>query len=60
MDCHERSSSTHWKLVGVLKETEGMYDFTEQLFKHEGYCVWGDDDGGKHSFNYCSYLVCIT
>ncbi|KAL9190458.1 hypothetical protein ACHAXT_007669, partial [Thalassiosira profunda] len=41
MDCHERN--THWKLVGVLKETEGMYDFTEQLFKHEGYCVWGDD-----------------
>ncbi|KAL7533736.1 hypothetical protein ACHAXR_005409 [Thalassiosira sp. AJA248-18] len=42
MDCHE--PHTHFKLVGVFKETDGMYDFTEQLFKHEGYCVWGNDD----------------
>ena len=42
MNCHEPRS--HWKLVGVFKETDGLYDFTEQLFKHEGYCVWGDDD----------------
>lgn len=42
MDCHE--SGSHFKLVGVFKETEGMYDFTEQLFKHEGICIWNDDD----------------
>lgn len=47
LDCHE--SHTHFKLVGVFKETDGMYDWTEQLFKHEGYCIWmGDeDDEGK-------------
>ena len=46
MDCHE--PRTQFKLVGVFKETEGMYDFTEQLFKHEGYCIWQgeEDDGG--------------
>eukprot|EP00580_Thalassiosira_gravida_P015159 CAMPEP_0201670750 /NCGR_PEP_ID=MMETSP0494-20130426/27707_1 /ASSEMBLY_ACC=CAM_ASM_000839 /TAXON_ID=420259 /ORGANISM="Thalassiosira gravida, Strain GMp14c1" /LENGTH=144 /DNA_ID=CAMNT_0048151877 /DNA_START=14 /DNA_END=448 /DNA_ORIENTATION=+ len=37
MDCHE--PWTHFRLVGVFRETDGMYDFTEQLFKHEGYCV---------------------
>ena len=43
MDCHE--SHTHFKLVGVFKESQGMYDWTEQLFKHEGYCIWqGDED----------------
>lgn len=42
MDCHE--PHTHVKLVGVFKETEGMYDWTEKLFKHEGICVWNDDD----------------
>lgn len=42
MDCHEPRS--HFRLVGVFKETDGMYDWTEQLFKHEGYCVWNDDD----------------
>ena len=21
-----------------------MYDWTEQLFKHEGVCIWNDDD----------------
>ena len=30
--------------MGVFKETDGMYDWTEQLFKHEGMCVWNDDD----------------
>ncbi|KAL7544140.1 hypothetical protein ACHAWF_007534 [Thalassiosira exigua] len=23
---------------------DGMYDWTEQLFKHEGVCLWNDDD----------------
>jgi hypothetical protein len=42
MDCHE--AGTGFKLVGVFKETDGMYDWTEQLFKHEGMCVWNDDE----------------
>ena len=42
MDCHE--AQTHFKLVGVFKETDGMYDWAEQLFKHEGYCIWNDED----------------
>jgi hypothetical protein len=44
MDCHNvHSSKTHYQLVGVYKETDGLYDWAEQLFKHEGYCVWGSD-----------------
>jgi hypothetical protein len=42
MDCHE--PNTHFKLVGVFKESDGMVDWAEQLFKHEGYCVWTDDE----------------
>jgi hypothetical protein len=41
MDCH--TPSTTMELVGVFKETDGMYDWTEQLFKHEGMCIWNDD-----------------
>jgi hypothetical protein len=55
MDCHE--SHTHFQLVGVFKETDGMYDWTEQLFKHEGYCIWmGDEDGdGENIFGCLTY-----
>ena len=42
MDCH--APNTDMELVGVFKETDGMYDWTEQLFKHEGMCIWNDDD----------------
>lgn len=41
MDCHE--PNTHFKLVGVYKESEGLYDWAEQLFKHQGYCLWDED-----------------
>ena len=41
LDCHE--PSTNFELLGVLRETKGMYDWTEQLFKHEGVCIWNDD-----------------
>jgi len=34
---------TKWKLIGVFKETDGFEDFAEQLFKHQGYCVWDSD-----------------
>ncbi|KAL3781438.1 hypothetical protein HJC23_001001 [Cyclotella cryptica] len=41
LDCHE--AGTELELVGVFKETDGLYDFTEQLFKHQGYCLWDAD-----------------
>ncbi|MGK3740976.1 MAG: hypothetical protein ACI8RD_010677 [Bacillariaceae sp.] len=41
MDCH--SSKSHFKLIGVFKEADGLIDWAEQLFKHEGYCVWNDN-----------------
>jgi hypothetical protein len=45
MDCHF-SNTTTWTLMGVYKEAEyfGNNAFFEQLFKHEGVCVWNDDD----------------
>ena len=27
-----------------------MYDFTEQLFKHEGYCVWQNENDGDDTY----------
>ena len=49
LDCHEKHTS--FELVGVFKETDGLYDFTEQLFKHQGYCLWDADkqDGSGDS-----------
>lgn len=45
MDCHD-PSSTNWKLIGVFKEASffGNDAFFEQLFKHEGVCLWNDED----------------
>jgi len=45
MDCHELDTTT-WKLLGVFKEAVyfGNDAFFEQLFKHEGVCVWNDND----------------
>lgn len=45
MDCHELDTST-WELLGVFKEAVyfGNDAFFEQLFKHEGVCVWNDED----------------
>lgn len=45
MDCHETNSTT-WTLMGVFKEASyfGNDAFFEQLFKHEGICVWNDED----------------
>jgi hypothetical protein len=42
MDCHE-PNTRNWKLVGVFKESDGLVDWAEQLFKHEGYCIWDED-----------------
>lgn len=40
MDCHE--PDTHFQLLGYFKHN-GPDDWMEQLFKHEGVCVFGDD-----------------
>ena len=52
MDCHDPWNSS-WELLGIYKETVdfGNDMFFEQLFKHQGYCLWdgdkeNDDDGG--------------
>lgn len=42
LNCHE--PHTKFGLVGVFKETNGMYDWFEQLFKHQGTCIWNDND----------------
>lgn len=49
MDCHDMWQ-TNWKLIGIYKETVdfGNDMFYEQLFKHQGYCLW---DGDKESFD---------
>lgn len=38
--------TTTWELLGVFKEAVyfGNDAFFEQLFKHEGVCVWNDED----------------
>jgi len=43
LNCHEPHTK-NFKLVGVFKETNGLYDWFEQLFKHEGTCIWNDED----------------
>jgi hypothetical protein len=47
LNCHEpytRFEGNRWELIGIYKETAGMYDWFEQLFKHQGVCIWNDDD----------------
>jgi hypothetical protein len=34
---------THFKLLGIYKEKD-YTEWFEQLFKHEGYCIWNDDE----------------
>lgn len=41
MDCHLEDTS--FDLLGVFKFSYDDGDFMEQLFKHEGYCLWGED-----------------
>lgn len=41
MDCH--LSDTHYKLMGFFKHAD-YGDWQEQLFKHEGVCVWTEDE----------------
>jgi hypothetical protein len=41
MDCHLENST--FALLGYYKEVN-MDDWMEQLFKHEGYCIWTPDE----------------
>jgi hypothetical protein len=41
MDCH--LPETNFKLLGVFKE-QNFGQWMEQLFKHEGICVWTDEE----------------
>lgn len=41
MDCH--LDDTNWSLLGFFKHVS-YDDWMEQLFKHEGYCVWSDEE----------------
>lgn len=41
MDCH--LENTHWSLLGVFKH-QNYDDWMEQLFKHEGMCVWTEEE----------------
>jgi len=40
MDCHLENS--HFKLLGIFKEAE-WDEWFEQLFKHEAYCLWTEN-----------------
>ena len=42
LNCHK--PGTGFELIGVFKETDGMYDWTEQHYKHEGGCIWNDNE----------------
>jgi hypothetical protein len=44
MDCH--LENTHWSLLGLFKH-RSYQDWMEQLFKHEGFCVW---NSGQYQF----------
>ena len=41
MDCH--LENTHFALLGFFKH-KSYDDWMEQLFKHEGICVWNDEE----------------
>jgi hypothetical protein len=50
MDCH-LPDQKNWQLLGYYKELE-YTEWFEQLFKHEGYCVWQADE---YEFMYNNY-----
>ncbi|CAB9525857.1 expressed unknown protein [Seminavis robusta] len=51
MNCHMPEGSKNWHLMGYYKEVE-YTEWFEQLFKHEGYCVW---QGNEYNFMYNNY-----
>ena len=56
MDCH--LSDSNWQLLGIYKQADWQ-DWMEQLFKHQGYCLWNNNnDDNKYEFmsnNYNSW-----
>lgn len=50
MDCH--LSSTEFGLLGFFKHRKIMDGWCEQLFKHEGYCVWGGATKGEDMYEF--------
>jgi hypothetical protein len=50
MDCH--LEGTEFELLGIFKEPETIDEWFEQLFKHEGNCVWTEDEYDFMSENY--------
>jgi hypothetical protein len=42
MDCPDPDTTT-WKLMGLFKNRYYGSEWMEQLFIHEGVCVWGED-----------------
>ena len=55
MDCHDPWNSD-WKLLGVYEEMVSFENdmFFEQLFKHQGYCLWDGDKEGSDDDDYGS------
>jgi hypothetical protein len=53
MDCHLQSN-TNWQLLGYFKEVD-YTDWFEQLFKHEGYCVWQKNEYNMMYTNYAAW-----
>ena len=47
-DCH--LSDTNFKLLGLFKEPN-YHSWMEQLFKHEGVCVWTEDEYDFMQYN---------
>lgn len=41
LDCHQQDTS--FQLLGFFKHAD-YDDWFEQLFKHEGYCIWTEDE----------------
>ena len=37
--------------MGVFTETDGLYNWTGQFFKHHGYCLWDGDKDNNESGN---------
>merc|ERR1719382_784386 len=64
MDCHDTSSD--WTLLGVYKESLQFDDdtFFEQLFKHQGICLWGGDNNAYQfmqivrEYDFVNYECC--
>lgn len=56
MDCHDEDTET-WELVGVYKESVefGGDTFFEQLFKHQGFCLWDGDKTNNDDYSNSDY-----